>query len=106
MIIKIDTEKETVEIIPQDSDIVVGNRKILKNVVNLLSVAASTISIKNITTKEAQYKFADIINMITKTIIDREHEKSDSSETEKSDFSETEIHIISFEDSEDNYKEI
>ena len=106
MIIKIDTEKETVEIIPQDSDIVVGNRKILKNVVNLLSVAASTISIKNITTKEAQYKFADIINMITKTIIDREHEKSDSSETENSDFSETEIHIISFEDSEDNYKEI
>lgn len=98
MIIKVDTERGTAEIIPQDSDIVVGNRKILKNVANLLSVAASTISIKCFTTKEAQYKFADIINGITKTIIDREHERFDSKETE--------INSVSFEDSDDKYKEI
>lgn len=98
MIIRIDTEKETVEIIPKDSGMEVVNRKMMKNVVNLLSVAASTISIKYITTKEAQYRFADIINGITKTIIDREHEKSDSDESE--------INIVGFDDSDDRYKEI
>lgn len=98
MIIKIDTEKEIVEIIPQDSGMEVVNRKMMKSVVNLLSVAASTISIKYITTKEAQYKFADIINGITKTIIDREHERFDSNEPE--------INSVSFEDSDDRYKEI
>lgn len=102
MIIKIDTEKETVEIHSQESDNYSNEVDFVGSVATFLALAVSTFPSKYFDNKGQGHKFVDVVSTIAKQMIDEEIISPD-----ESDKCDTEVfHLFDDENSDDRYKEI
>lgn len=102
MIIKIDTEKEIVEMHSQASDHYSDELDFVGSVATFLALAVSTFPSKYFNSKQKKYGFIDVVGKLAKQMIDEE--VISPNEPDKCD--KDVFHLFDDEDSDDRYKEI
>lgn len=102
MIIKIDTEKETVEMHSQESDHYSDEIDFIGSVATFLALAVSTFPSKYFDNKGQGYRFVDVVSKIAKQMIDEEVISPDEPDKCNKDV----FHLFDDGDSDDGYKEI
>jgi hypothetical protein len=102
MIIKIDTEKETVEMHSQRSDHYKDEIDFIGSMATFLALAVSTFPSKYFDDIGQKHRFVDVVSTIAKQMINEEIISPD----EPDKYNKEVFHLFDDEDSDDKYKEI